>query len=188
MKWNEGYFTETFNRVYQRIKVLSPLDPNSPQSINYYKHTLSSYMFRLLPTVMADVWNLMWFATFCLCSANDFLNTQMCTWITLHQERKRCITWDLRIHPIYSHQTQTLLWMPRSECWQKPDSSLLRGSARAWQIQWLMFSANHWTGHRVPSGGVREKTDWRRWRVCNPIRRTTISINQISLPTKFPRD
>jgi hypothetical protein len=27
----------------------------------------------------------------------------------------------LGIHPIYSHQTQTLLWMTRSACWQGPD-------------------------------------------------------------------
>jgi hypothetical protein len=27
----------------------------------------------------------------------------------------------LGIHPIYSHQTQTLLWMSRSACWQEPD-------------------------------------------------------------------
>jgi hypothetical protein len=27
----------------------------------------------------------------------------------------------LGIHPIYSYQTQTLLWMPTSACWQKPD-------------------------------------------------------------------
>ena len=25
------------------------------------------------------------------------------------------------IDPIYSHQSQTLLWMPTSACWQKPD-------------------------------------------------------------------
>jgi hypothetical protein len=25
------------------------------------------------------------------------------------------------IDPIYSHQTQTLLWMPTSACWQEPD-------------------------------------------------------------------
>ena len=28
---------------------------------------------------------------------------------------------DLRIHPIYSQQTETLLWMPRSAWWQEPD-------------------------------------------------------------------
>ena len=27
----------------------------------------------------------------------------------------------LGIHPIYSYQTQTLLWMPTSACWQEPD-------------------------------------------------------------------
>ena len=30
----------------------------------------------------------------------------------------------LDIHPIYSHQTQTLLQMPRSACWQEPDMSV----------------------------------------------------------------
>ena len=28
---------------------------------------------------------------------------------------------NLGIHHIYSHQTQILLWMPRSACWQEPD-------------------------------------------------------------------
>jgi hypothetical protein len=27
----------------------------------------------------------------------------------------------LEIHTIYSHQTQTLLWMSTSACWQEPD-------------------------------------------------------------------
>jgi hypothetical protein len=27
----------------------------------------------------------------------------------------------LGIHPVYSHQTQTLLWMPRSACRQEPN-------------------------------------------------------------------
>ena len=27
----------------------------------------------------------------------------------------------LGIHPIYNHQTQILLWMPTSACWQEPD-------------------------------------------------------------------
>jgi hypothetical protein len=45
----------------------------------------------------------------------------------------------LGIHPTYSHQTQTLLWMPRSACWQETDiavswkalASLLKGFFRA---------------------------------------------------------
>ena len=27
----------------------------------------------------------------------------------------------LGIHPVYNHQTQTILWMPTSACCQKPD-------------------------------------------------------------------
>jgi hypothetical protein len=27
----------------------------------------------------------------------------------------------LRIHSMYSHQTQTVLWMPTSACWQESD-------------------------------------------------------------------
>jgi hypothetical protein len=27
----------------------------------------------------------------------------------------------LEFHPLYNHQTQTLLWMPRRACWQEPD-------------------------------------------------------------------
>jgi hypothetical protein len=27
----------------------------------------------------------------------------------------------MKIHPIYSNQIQTLVWMPRSACWQEPD-------------------------------------------------------------------
>ena len=35
----------------------------------------------------------------------------------------KAIHWlsHLRILPIYSYQTQTLLWMPTSACWQEPD-------------------------------------------------------------------
>ena len=32
----------------------------------------------------------------------------------------------LVIHPIYSHQTQTLLWMPTSACLQEPDIAVSR--------------------------------------------------------------
>jgi hypothetical protein len=30
----------------------------------------------------------------------------------------------LGIYTIYSHQTQTLLWMPRIACWQEPDKAV----------------------------------------------------------------
>ena len=35
---------------------------------------------------------------------------------------------------------------------------LLRGSASAWQIQKWMLSANHWSEHKVPNWGARERT------------------------------
>ena len=37
-----------------------------------------------------------------------------------------------------------------------------------------MLTANHWTEHKVPNGGVRERTEG----VCNPIGRTILT-NQI---------
>jgi hypothetical protein len=62
---------------------------------------------------------------------------------------------------------------------------LLRGYARALQIQRQMFTANHSTECRVPN-----RKEWKEWKkeikersegiegVCNPIGRTTISTNQ----------
>jgi len=58
-------------------------------------------------------------------------------------------------------------------------SCLLRGSARAWQIQRQMLAANHWTENGFPIGGVRERTVGAE-QVCNPIRRTTIPTNRSS--------
>jgi hypothetical protein len=55
---------------------------------------------------------------------------------------------------------------------------LLRGPARALQIQRRMLTAYHWTECRVPSKGVTERTEGVEG-VCNPIGRTTISTNQI---------
>jgi hypothetical protein len=58
-------------------------------------------------------------------------------------------------------------------------SCLLRGSATAWQIQRWMFSANHWTEHKVPNGGARESTQGTEG-ACNPIGGTIIGTNQSS--------
>jgi hypothetical protein len=41
-----------------------------------------------------------------------------------------------------------------------------------------MLTANHWTEHRLPSGGVRERTEGDK-EVCNPIGRIAISTNLI---------
>jgi hypothetical protein len=56
-------------------------------------------------------------------------------------------------------------------------SCLLRGSASAWQIQRWMLVVNHWTEHRVPNGGSRERTKEAEG-VCSPIGGTTIWVNQ----------
>jgi hypothetical protein len=57
-----------------------------------------------------------------------------------------------------------------TEAWY---SCLLRGSARAWQIQRWMLATNHWTEHRVPSGGVKERTEG-----AEGVWSTTIWTNQ----------
>jgi hypothetical protein len=77
---------------------------------------------------------------------------------------------NLGIHPIYSHQTRMLLWMPGSSCWWSEAlyGCLLRSSARAWQIQRQMLAAKQWTEHGVPDGGVRERTEGAE-RVCSPM-------------------
>jgi hypothetical protein len=53
---------------------------------------------------------------------------------------------------------------------------LLRVSARAWQIQKWMLTANHWTKHMVPNGGARERIEGAEG-LWNPIGRT-ISTNK----------
>jgi hypothetical protein len=42
-----------------------------------------------------------------------------------------------------------------------------------------MIADNYWTEHRIPSGGVRERTEGNEV-VCNPIGRTT--VNQRDTP------
>jgi hypothetical protein len=56
-------------------------------------------------------------------------------------------------------------------------SCLLRGSARAWQIQKWMLVAIHWTQHRVPNEGASERTQGAEG-VCSPIGGTTIWTSQ----------
>jgi hypothetical protein len=80
----------------------------------------------------------------------------------------------LGIHSIYRHQTQKLLSMQRSFCWQEPDIAV---SCEDWQIQKRMLVANHWTEQGVPNGAVWERTE-RAEEVCNPIGRTMISTNK----------
>ena len=64
-------------------------------------------------------------------------------------------------------------------------SCVLRGSARAWQIQRWMLTANHVTENRIPNGGVKEMSEGTKG-VCNPIGRTTISANQTPPTAELP--
>jgi hypothetical protein len=57
------------------------------------------------------------------------------------------------------------------------NSCLFRGSARAWQMKRWILTANHWTEHRGPNGGVRERTEGTEG-FCSLIGRKTISTNQ----------
>ena len=86
----------------------------------------------------------------------------------------------LGIHPIYCHQTPTLL--DAKKCLLKGAwyGGLLRGLARAWQIQRQMLAANHWTEHEVPSEGVRERTEGAE-RGLKPYGKTN-NINQPDFP------
>jgi hypothetical protein len=76
-------------------------------------------------------------------------------------------------HPIYSYQTQTLLWMSRSACWKEPDMTVSREPCcKALQTQRQMLAASHWPERGVSNRGVREGTEGAEG-VCNPIGRTT---------------
>jgi hypothetical protein len=66
---------------------------------------------------------------------------------------------------------------------QSHQSSVSPGSAGIWQIQRWMLAANHGTEHRVPNGGVREKTEGADG-VCSHIGGTTISTHQ--MPPELP--
>jgi hypothetical protein len=88
----------------------------------------------------------------------------------------------LGIHPRYSFQTLMLLWMLK-KCLLKGAwyGFLLRGPARALQIQSWMLAANYCTQCGVLNGGVREWSEEAEG-VFNPLGRTTISTNQTPPP------
>jgi hypothetical protein len=54
---------------------------------------------------------------------------------------------------------------------------LLRGSARAWQIQRRMLAANHWTEGWVPYGGDEGGTEGAKG-VCSSMEGVTVSTDQ----------
>jgi hypothetical protein len=92
----------------------------------------------------------------------------------------------LGIHPIYSHQNQTLLWMPTSACWQELDIAVY------WEA---LPEPDKYRGRYLqpiiglsmgfPNEGVRERTEGTEG-VCYLIGRTTISTNQIPQGSQEP--
>jgi hypothetical protein len=60
---------------------------------------------------------------------------------------------------------------------------LLRGSARAWQIQRQMLAANHWTELGVPDGRVGEGTEGAEG-VYSPTEGATLSTGQTPLRSR----
>jgi len=81
-------------------------------------------------------------------------------------------------NPVHIHTVTK----PRQYCWcqevHADRSCLLRGSARAWQIQRRMLAANHWTEKGIPTGRVRGRIEGAEG-ICHPIR-TTMPTNQSS--------
>jgi hypothetical protein len=70
---------------------------------------------------------------FCVCQANAKI---------LHSlERESYV----RIHPIYNHQTQTLLHMPPRFCWQDPDKcDFLYMQRNLWTKHLVVFAVENW--------------------------------------------
>jgi hypothetical protein len=68
----------------------------------------------------------------------------------------------LGIHPIYSHKTQTLLWMPGSACWWKPDMAVSWDALPEPDIQRRKLVANHWIEYRGPWWRSCRR-NWRSW-------------------------
>jgi hypothetical protein len=82
----------------------------------------------------------------------------------------------LGVHPICIHQTQTLLLMPRSACWEEPDLA----------VSWEALPEPHQHRHGCSQHTIKVSTgtpmvelgkDWRSWRGLQPNRKNN-NINQ----------
>jgi hypothetical protein len=85
------------------------------------------------------------------------------------------------IHPIYSHQAQTLQWMPKSACWWKPDmavscKALPESEARSQPLDWVQDP--RWKSWR---------RDWRNRGGLQPHGGNN-SVNRPAPPPRAPRD
>ena len=72
------------------------------------------------------------------------------------------------IHPIISHQTQTLLHMPARFCQRDPDIAVSCEAMPVPGKHRSECSVSYWIEHRASSGGARESTQGAEG-VCNPI-------------------
>ena len=71
-----------------------------------------------------------------------------------------CLNWRSIPNPeIQSPNPDTIVDAKKSLLTWAWYSWFLRGSTRTWQIQRQILAANHWSEHRVPNGGVRERTE-----------------------------
>jgi hypothetical protein len=90
----------------------------------------------------------------------------------------------LGIHPIYSYQTQMLLWMPRSACWKEPDMAV---SWEALPEPYKYRGGCSYPTIELSTGSpieeLREGTEGVEG-LWNPIGSTTISTNQT--PPELP--
>jgi hypothetical protein len=94
------------------------------------------------------------------------------------EEKAIQIVSHLGIYPIHSHQTQTLLWMPRSACWLEPDIAVF------WEALSEPDKYNQCL-QGVPNRRVRDRTEGAE-RFWNPIRKNS-NINQPVRPSPPPR-
>jgi hypothetical protein len=91
----------------------------------------------------------------------------------------------LGIHPIYSCQTRTQLWLSRSACWREPDMAV------SWEA--LPESDKCRDGCSQPTFGLSLGSQRRSWRrderaevVCSPMVGATVSSGQPLPSPKLP--
>ena len=95
-----------------------------------------------------------------------------------------CLTWGSIPYTV----TKPRYYCDANKCLLTGDwySCLLRGSARAWQIQKWVLTAIHWMEHRVPNEGAWERTQGPEG-VCSLIGGTTIWTNQYPQRSHQPK-
>lgn len=136
---NEGYFTETFNRVSQGIKPLTPTDPNWPNNIQYCKHHLSSNSQMMCSTYTVDM-----HATILLSTSVFAVFSKWYTHITPSQRHRR--VHNLRLQLCINLSCK--IWLHRKskanefnlQCSLKDrfkQTGWIHGRIAVWSLKWL---------------------------------------------------